>query len=69
MPLAEHPHAGSYRVIPPPVRYSKTPASVHRPAALVGEHGAAVLAEAGYEEAEIAALREAGVLGGGGQGP
>lgn len=65
LPLAEHPHAGSYRVIPPPVRFASTPASVHRPAPLIGEHSASVLAEAGYSEAEIAALREAGVLGAG----
>jgi crotonobetainyl-CoA:carnitine CoA-transferase CaiB-like acyl-CoA transferase len=41
---------------------------VHRPAPLVGEHGASVLAEAGYSEAEITALRESGVLGAG-RGP
>jgi alpha-methylacyl-CoA racemase len=35
-----------------------------RPAPRLGEHGAAVLAEAGFGEEEIAALRAAGVIGG-----
>jgi alpha-methylacyl-CoA racemase len=34
-----------------------------RPAPRLGEHGAAVLAEAGFDAGEIAALRAAGVLG------
>jgi crotonobetainyl-CoA:carnitine CoA-transferase CaiB-like acyl-CoA transferase len=35
-----------------------------RPAPALGEHGAAVLAEAGFTAEEIASLRAAGVLGG-----
>jgi crotonobetainyl-CoA:carnitine CoA-transferase CaiB-like acyl-CoA transferase len=35
-----------------------------RPAPRHGEHGAAVLAEAGFSGEEIAALRAGGVLGG-----
>jgi crotonobetainyl-CoA:carnitine CoA-transferase CaiB-like acyl-CoA transferase len=65
LPLADHPHAGPYRVIPPPVRFGKTPASVHKSTALVGEHGASVLAEAGYSEDEIARMLESGALGAG----
>jgi crotonobetainyl-CoA:carnitine CoA-transferase CaiB-like acyl-CoA transferase len=62
LPEAEHPLGGAYKVIPPPVRFSATPASVRRPAPQVGEHTAQVLAEAGLTEAQIAALAEAGVL-------
>ena len=45
-----------------PVRLAGEPAP-RRPAPRLGEHGEAVLAEAGFSAAEIAALREAGVLG------
>jgi crotonobetainyl-CoA:carnitine CoA-transferase CaiB-like acyl-CoA transferase len=62
LPDAEHPQAGRYKVIPPPVRFSATPASVRLPAPRVGEHTLEVLAEAGLSGAQIAALAEAGVL-------
>jgi crotonobetainyl-CoA:carnitine CoA-transferase CaiB-like acyl-CoA transferase len=62
LPEADHPLAGSYKVIPPPVRFSATPASVRRPAPQVGEHTREVLAEAGLTADQIAALAEAGVL-------
>jgi crotonobetainyl-CoA:carnitine CoA-transferase CaiB-like acyl-CoA transferase len=62
LPEADHPHAGRYRVIPPPVRFSATPAAVRRPAPLIGEHGRSVLAEVGYTPDELAGLEEAGVL-------
>ena len=63
LPTAEHPHAGTYRQIPPPVRFFNTPPSVHRPAPLIGEHGASVLSEVGYSESAIAKLLETGALG------
>jgi crotonobetainyl-CoA:carnitine CoA-transferase CaiB-like acyl-CoA transferase len=62
LPEAEHPRAGRYKVIPPPVRFSASPASVRRPAPQVGEHTREVLAEAGLTPEQIAALQEAGVL-------
>ncbi|HEX9066911.1 MAG TPA: CoA transferase [Streptosporangiaceae bacterium] len=62
LPEAQHPLAGAYKVIPPPVRFSVTPASVRRPAPQVGEHTREVLAEAGLTAEQIAALAEAGVL-------
>ncbi|MCB1743545.1 MAG: CoA transferase [Gammaproteobacteria bacterium] len=62
LPVAEHPHAGRYRRIPPPVRFGATPASVRRAAPLIGEHGAEVLAEVGYSSGEIDALRACGAL-------
>jgi crotonobetainyl-CoA:carnitine CoA-transferase CaiB-like acyl-CoA transferase len=61
-PVSEHPHAGSYHVIPSPVVFDSTPAVVNRQAALIGEHGDEVLREVGYSEAEVAALRAAGAL-------
>ena len=62
LPEAEHPLAGGYKVIPPPTRFSATPTSVRRPAALPGQHTRDVLAEAGLTEPEIDRLDAAGVL-------
>jgi crotonobetainyl-CoA:carnitine CoA-transferase CaiB-like acyl-CoA transferase len=62
LPEADHPVAGRYRVIPPPVRFGRTPASVRRPAPLPGEHNAEVLGELGLTAAEIAQLQHEGVL-------
>ena len=48
LPEDVHPVAGRYKVIPQPVRFSRSSgATVHRPAALSGEHTAEVLAEVG----------------------
>jgi len=63
LPDDEHPDAGRYKLIPPPARFSASPASVRRRAPLVGQHTREVLAEAGLAEAEIARLEAAGVLG------
>ena len=38
LPAAEHPVIGSYRQIPPPVLFSKTPSDIRLPAPLVGQH-------------------------------
>jgi crotonobetainyl-CoA:carnitine CoA-transferase CaiB-like acyl-CoA transferase len=62
-PEAEHPEGGRYRQIPPPARFSVSPASVRRPAPLPGQHTREVLAEAGLTDAEIASLERAGLLG------
>lgn len=43
--LAEHPAAGTYRVIPQLANFSRTPGSVRRPAPLIGEHTDEVLVE------------------------
>jgi formyl-CoA transferase len=43
-----------------PVKMSETPGAVRRRAPLVGEHSEAVLAEFGFDAAEIAALCAAG---------
>ncbi len=62
LPEGEHPEAGTYKVIPPPARFSATPASVRRPAPLPGQHTSEILAEAGLSAAEIDRLTDAGVL-------
>jgi crotonobetainyl-CoA:carnitine CoA-transferase CaiB-like acyl-CoA transferase len=62
LPEAEHPQAGAYKVIPPPARFSATPASVRTPAPLPGQHTRDVLAEAGLTDAEIDRLDADGVL-------
>ncbi len=62
LPEAEHPVAGRYKVIPPPIRFGRTPASVRRPAPLIGEHNREVLAEIGFTDEEITELTEQGVL-------
>ncbi len=63
LPEAEHPHAGRYKVIPPPVRFAAAPQNVRLPAPLIGEHTEEVLAELGYDEGKVASLRAAGALG------
>lgn len=63
LPLDEHPRFGTHRVIPHPVRYGETPASVHRPAPALGEHGRELLAEAGYDQEAIERLVADGSLG------
>lgn len=63
LPDATHPVAGAYKAIPPPVRFSRTPASAtRRPAPLIGEHNREVLLEVGLSADEVDALEAAGVL-------
>ncbi len=63
LPLAEHPTAGTYRVIRPPERFSATPVGVHRPAPMIGEHGRQLLTEVGYDPLQIDDLVANGILG------
>lgn len=56
----EHPAAGTVRVIAPAVTMSETPATIERPAPLVGQHGREILSEYGFSDAEIEALEESG---------
>jgi crotonobetainyl-CoA:carnitine CoA-transferase CaiB-like acyl-CoA transferase len=44
------------------VHFSATPASIRRPAPLLGEHTREILAEAGYREGEIDKLIAEGVV-------
>lgn len=59
---AEHPTEGAIRYARPPARFERTPASVRRPAPLLGEHSAEILAEAGYDAAAIAGFIASGVV-------
>jgi len=62
--LGEH-DGRERRVIGTPVKLSRTPWRVSGRVAAYGEDGEAVLRGAGFSDAEIASLREAGVLCGG----
>jgi len=55
--------AGTFKVLNPPFRFSDAPAAARPFASALGEHGAEVLAEAGYSAEEIEALRKDRVLG------
>ena len=52
----DHPSEDETLQIGPPGRFSRSPATVRRPAPLLGEHTVQVLGEAGLEEAEIDGL-------------
>jgi crotonobetainyl-CoA:carnitine CoA-transferase CaiB-like acyl-CoA transferase len=60
----EQPGLGTIRQIGVPVKMSRTPGDPTRPAPAFGEHTAAVLAEAGYSEEEIAAMLASGAAAG-----
>jgi formyl-CoA transferase/CoA:oxalate CoA-transferase len=60
----EHPVAGKVQVVGVPVKLSQTPGSVRAPAPLLGQHTDEVLRQyLGMDEAQIAALRQAGAIG------
>ncbi|MEM7342429.1 MAG: CoA transferase [Actinomycetota bacterium] len=63
LPLAQHPEVGAYRIIPPAERFATTPATVRRPAPMIGQHGREVLVEIGYDRSTIDELETLGVLG------
>src|SRR5262245_28786492 len=56
----EHPRAGRTRALGLPVKLSKTPGEVSRPAPLLGQHTREVLAEYGFSSNEIEALVASG---------
>ena len=60
---SEHPAAGRLRQARPAARFSLTPPEHRRGAPALGADTDAVLAEAGFDAGEIAALRERGTLG------
>jgi crotonobetainyl-CoA:carnitine CoA-transferase CaiB-like acyl-CoA transferase len=58
----EHPAFGVLRQVGIPIRFESTPGAVRTPPPLLGEHTAEVLAEAGYDAATIAELRDVGAV-------
>lgn len=59
----EHPKAGTVKVVGPAVGFSATPASITRPAPLVGEHTRDILGEHGLSATAIDALINSGAAG------
>ena len=53
---------GEYKGLGTPIKMSRTPGGTRAVPPKFGQHGAEVLAQHGYSEQEIAALRESGVL-------
>ena len=58
----DHPTEGTVTTPGFPYRFSRTPAEVHRPAPLVGEHTAELLSELGISPARRQALLESGAV-------
>jgi crotonobetainyl-CoA:carnitine CoA-transferase CaiB-like acyl-CoA transferase len=58
----EHPMAGTVRVVAPAVKMSETPATIERPAPLVGQHGREILTEFGFSPEAITELESSGDL-------
>ncbi len=60
----DHPHAGRLRQARAAARFEATPTELRHGAPRLGEHTDEILTEAEFSEAEVRALREAGVVGG-----
>jgi alpha-methylacyl-CoA racemase len=60
----EQPEMGEITQLGFPIKLSRTPASIERPAPALGEHTAEILAERGYSNEEIQALEESGAAKG-----
>lgn len=59
-----HPQSGPLPMVGPVPKLSATPPSIASPPPLLGEHSASILREfLGYDDAQIAALHQAGVIG------
>jgi crotonobetainyl-CoA:carnitine CoA-transferase CaiB-like acyl-CoA transferase len=58
----EQPGIGPVKQVGFPIKLSRTPASVDRPAPALGEHTDHVLRSAGYGDDRIAKLKEDGVV-------
>lgn len=57
----EHPVAGKFRTVGPPIEFSRTESEIRRPP-MLGEHKDEILAELGFSSAEIARFTDAKVV-------
>ena len=60
----DHGGDGRVRAARPPARFAASPAEPAGPAPRLGEHGAAVLAALGFDDADVAALVAEGAVKG-----
>ena len=60
--VMQHPSEGPITYVRPPTKFADTPANVRHQAPVLGQDTAAILAELGYDAAEIAALAEKKVI-------
>jgi crotonobetainyl-CoA:carnitine CoA-transferase CaiB-like acyl-CoA transferase len=59
----QHPEFGAVKQVGVGPKFSETPGAVRKTAPKRGEHTAELLREAGYEEAQIEAMKAAGIAG------
>ena len=60
--MADHPSEGPIRYVRPTTKFAATPATVRLPAPRLGQHTGEILAEAGFADAEVAALAAKGIV-------
>jgi len=60
--ILDHPGVGDVRQARPAARFEETPASIGGPAPYLGQHTAEVLAELGYDSADVARLSNDGIV-------
>jgi crotonobetainyl-CoA:carnitine CoA-transferase CaiB-like acyl-CoA transferase len=61
-PVVEHPTIGPIRLAGVPIHFEKTPGRIQRAAPTLGQHTDEVLRELGYDEGQIAELRQHGAI-------
>jgi formyl-CoA transferase len=59
----DHPRYGKIKVLNNPIKLSKTPAGIKSRAPDLGEHTEEIMKGLGYSDAEIAKMKETGVIG------
>jgi crotonobetainyl-CoA:carnitine CoA-transferase CaiB-like acyl-CoA transferase len=59
----DHPRHGKIKVLNNPIKLSKTPAGIKSRAPDLGEHTEEIMKGLGYSEAEVAKMKETGVIG------